>query len=73
MWLYSGCLGVLAIVFIVLLTIIVGVFIGVKDEINSDNSDQIHPTETSIQLVENDTVLSAEDSVVYDFEKDRHF
>ena len=38
-------------------------------EINSDNSDQIHPTETSIQLVENDTVLSAEDSVVYDFEK----
>ena len=69
LWLYSGCLGVLAIVFIVLLTIIVGVFIGVKDEISSDNSDQIHPTETSIQLEENDTVLSAEDSVVYDFEK----
>lgn len=69
LWLYSGCLGVLGVMFLIILLIIVALFINVKDEMTPNSKDKIYREVDSINLEDYDTIVNEVDSIDYGFER----
>ena len=69
LWLYSGCLGVLGVMFLIILLIIVALFIKVKDEMTPNNQDKIYREVDSLNLDVQDEILDDNDTIEYGFER----